>query len=306
MTRYHRTRFAPAPTGYLHLGHIVNALAVWGVARASGTAVLLRIEDHDRQRCRPEFEAALLEDLDWLGLVPDQGPTAEFRRGASSLRQSDNSAIYQAAVEQLRAAGHHVYVCDCSRNTQTRAGAVSETAGEVPYDGRCRDRGLTPGPDRGWRVVLPEGEARFTDLRLGPQWQTPASQCGDLLLRDRRGNWTYQFAVAVDDQRQEVGLVVRGEDLLQSTGRQLHLAAMLGRPALPAFLHHTLILKPNGDKLSKGSSDTSVRALRSAGLSREALIGKALVAAGWSHEAGPVRLDDALGIAGPAALSRRS
>ena len=110
------TRFAPAPTGDLHLGHLVNALYTWGIARATGGRVVLRIEDHDRQRWRPAFEAALLDDLERLGLVPDEPPIATFRAGPTPFRQSDAGSAYEAALERLRAAGI-VYACDCSRAT---------------------------------------------------------------------------------------------------------------------------------------------------------------------------------------------
>lgn len=269
MPAYRRTRFAPAPTGFLHLGHVVNALEVWRQARATGAEVVLRIEDHDRQRCRPEYEVALLDDLEWLGFMPDQPPLAEFRAGASSWRQSDCGAIYEAAVERLRQRGHHLYYCDCSRATVAAGEEPLDPNTERPYPGRCRERRLGPGPDRGLRLLLPEQEQHFVDLRLGPQRQLPSQQCGDLLLRDRRGNWTYQFAVVVDDERQGIDLVVRGEDLLESTGRQLQLAAMLGRSSPPAYLHHTLIRKPGGEKLSKSSGDTGVRDLRREGRTAE-------------------------------------
>jgi glutamyl/glutaminyl-tRNA synthetase len=268
-----RTRFAPAPTGFLHLGHVVNALYVWGGARARGAEVLLRIEDHDRQRCRPEYEAALLEDLDWLGLVPDLGKTGEYRRGRSPFRQSDNGAVYQAHLELLSERGFHVYACDCSRRLLAEG---AEGTASRPYPGRCRDRHLTPGPGKGIRVVLDPGLEVFDDLRLGQQSQDPAAQCGDPLLQDRLGNWTYQFAVVVDDLRQGIDLVIRGEDLLESTGRQLRLARMLGRAEAPRFLHHALIRKPGGEKLSKASRDTSIRALRRAGHSPESLFGRTL------------------------------
>ncbi len=283
MSAYHRTRFAPAPTGYLHLGHVVNALAVWGVGRVTGAEVVLRIEDHDRQRCRPEYEKALLDDLEWLGFLPDRPSLAALRGGSSSWRQSDSNSIYAAALEQLRQRGHQLYYCDCSRST-VAGGEPPDPNTERRYPGRCRDRDLGPGPDRGVRLLLPEAEQHFDDLRLGPQRQLPSAQCGDLLLRDRRGNWTYQFAVVVDDARHDIDLVVRGEDLLDSTGRQLQLASMLGRVTPPAYLHHTLIRKPDGDKLSKGNRDTSVRELRAAGRSREELLGMALHAAGWGDE----------------------
>ncbi len=288
------TRFAPAPTGYLHLGHVANALYVWHTARARGARVLLRIEDHDRQRCRPEYERALLDDLDWLGFRPDLGTTDEFRRGPSSYRQSDNPAVYEAQVELLRQRGHQVYACDCSRSTIGDADP-GEGASRV-YPGRCRDRGLSPGTGLGLRVVIPPGIERFDDLRLGPQAQEPARQCGDLLLRDRLGNWTYQFAVVVDDLRHGVDLVVRGEDLLDSTGRQLALARLLGDAPPPLYLHHPLILKPNGDKLSKANRDTSVRELRAAGHSPETLFGRAVAALGLVPDPRPRALTEAMAL----------
>lgn len=264
------TRFAPSPTGYLHLGHVANAVWVWGVARALGGRVLLRLEDHDRRRCRPAYESALLDDLEWLGLEPDVGPMTEFRSGTSPLRQSDAGEAYAAALERL---GAGVFACDCSRKDLARElGDVFDE--ETRYAGRCRSRGLEAA-GRGLRLLIEPGLERFIDARLGPQEQDPALQCGDLLLRDRLGLWTYQFAVVVDDLRQDVDLVVRGEDLLDSTGRQLLLGRRLGRPAPPVFLHHPLIRKPGGEKLSKSSGDTGVRELRAAGAEPAGVLGRA-------------------------------
>jgi glutamyl-tRNA synthetase/glutamyl-Q tRNA(Asp) synthetase len=267
------TRFAPSPTGYLHLGHVANAVWVWGLARALGGRVLLRIEDHDRGRCRPEYERALLDDLAWLGLEPDLGTPAEIRAGPSSYRQSDVAAAYQAALDRLSRSGL-VFGCDCTRKD------IASTEGEVfnqetRYPGRCRDRGLTLTPGIGARLRLDPEPERFVDARLGAQEQDPALQCGDLLLRDRLGQWTYQLAVVVDDWRHEVDLVVRGEDLLPSTGRQIRLGRLLGRITPPVFLHHPLIRKPGGDKLSKSAGDTGVRELRAAGASPAEVLGRA-------------------------------
>lgn len=289
-----RTRFAPAPTGYLHLGHVANALYVWGVARARGAEVLLRIEDHDRQRCRPGYEAALLEDLEWLGFQPDIAPPAEFRRGPTRYRQSDNAAAYRAAVEQLLAAGHRVYACDCSRqDILARTGRPDSAGSELRYDGYCRERALSHRQGRALRVVFPAAVERFDDLRLGPQAQDPQAQCGDLLLRDRRGNWTYQFCVVVDDRDHGVDLIIRGMDLLESTGRQLLLGRMLGRTQLPRVLHHPLLLKSGGAKLSKADGDTSVRELRMRGVTSAAIIGTALHQLGM-HGGNPLSLLEAL------------
>ena len=271
------TRFAPAPTGWLHLGHVLNALYVWETARQRGGRVLLRIEDHDRERCRPEYEAGILDDLDWLGFEADVFPTSAYRAGRCEGRQSDREAVYRAAVERLQQRAT-VYACDCSRREITSA--VNADATELRYAGRCRDRALPLVDGCGWRVAMAAGTERFDDLRLGAQAQDPSAQCGDLLIRDRRGNWTYQFAVTVDDWQQQVDLVVRGEDLLASTGRQIRLARLLGRERPPAFLHHPLIMKSANQKLSKSDRDTGVRDLRAAGWSREQVLAAARAAVG--------------------------
>jgi glutamyl-Q tRNA(Asp) synthetase len=288
------TRFAPSPTGYLHLGHVANAVWVWGLARALGGRVLLRLEDHDRGRCRPAYEAALLDDLDWLGLVPDVASTAHFRRAAPSpYRQSDNDAVYEAALARLERDAT-VFACACSRKEIALAaglvaGHEAGPAHEEPrYPGTCRARGLARGLDRGTRVVLAPGEERFDDAVLGPRVQAPADQCGDLLLRDRLGQWTYQFAVTVDDLRHGVTLVIRGEDLVASTGRQIRLGRMLGRAEPPAFAHHPLILKPSGEKLSKASGDVGVRELRAGGAMPAQVLGEAAWRTGVLSEMRPV------------------
>jgi glutamyl-Q tRNA(Asp) synthetase len=246
------TRFAPAPTGHLHIGHVVNALYVWGIARAHGGRVLLRIEDHDGQRSRRAFEASILEDLEWLGFVAD----------APAVRQSERGEIYEGALARLREQGL-VYACECSRRDISSRG----TSDELFYPGTCRDKGLAETPGRGLRVRLTSAEERFDDLFLGPQAQTPADQCGDLLVRDRHGFWTYQFAATVDDMEQGITLVIRGQDLLQSTGRQIQLARLLGRPTPAQFLHHPLVMKSPSQKVSKSDGDTGIRGLRAAGQS---------------------------------------
>jgi glutamyl-tRNA synthetase/glutamyl-Q tRNA(Asp) synthetase len=284
------TRFAPSPTGLLHLGHVANAVYVWGVARALGGRVLLRVEDHDRKRSRPEYESALLEDLDWLGLVPDLGGAEHLRRRPSDLRQSDSSPVYASALERL-AATTQVYACDCSRK-EIEAEMGARANQETRYPGRCRDRGLPIGPGRGVRIALGLGAESFRDALRGDTVQDPAEQCGDLLLRDRAGNWTYQFAVVVDDVRQGVDLVIRGEDLLDSTGRQLRLARLLGRERPPVFLHHPLLRKPDGAKLSKASGDAGIRELRSAGASPESVLGLAASRIGLLAEPGDLRPAD--------------
>jgi glutamyl/glutaminyl-tRNA synthetase len=284
------TRFAPSPTGFLHLGHAANAVFVWGLARAFDGRVLLRLEDHDRSRCRPEYESALLDELDWLGLEPDEGRTDEFRHRPHPLRQSDNGSRYAAALAALDARGL-VYACDCSRKDIARE--VPVAPGEEPrYPGRCRARGVDPASTPARRVRIEPGQERFDDLRLGPQAQDPDRQCGDLLLRDRLGQWTYQFAVVVDDLEQQVDLVIRGEDLLDSTARQIRLARLLGRDVPPRFYHHPLIRKPGGEKLSKSAGDAGLREMRAAGASAAEVLGRAAFLAGLLTEPRAVRAGD--------------
>ena len=253
------TRFAPAPTGWLHLGHVLNAEYVWG----SGARVLLRIEDHDRERCRPEYEAGILDDLDWLGYRPDVFPTDAFRAGRCDGRQSDRDAVYRDAVAHLVSRGL-VFACACSRRDIEQRASGGDTS-ELRYPGTCRDRGLPLTDGYGWRVRIEPGVERFTDDLLGPRQQDPSEQCGDVLIRDRLGNWTYQFVASVDDYRQGIDLVIRGIDLLPSTGRQIRLARLLGRDTPPAFRHHPLIMKSPDQKLSKSDRDTGIRDLRARG-----------------------------------------
>jgi glutamyl/glutaminyl-tRNA synthetase len=260
------TRFAPAPTGWLHLGHVLNALYVWNTARAIGCRVALRIEDHDRERCRPEYERGILDDLDWLGFVPDVYPPECFRAGRCDGRQSDRESVYREAVEQL-IKDDLVYACDCTRRSLASSDP-GEPGAERRYPGTCRHRGLALTDGVGWRVRVPDETVRFDDALLGPQEQNPSDQCGDLLIRDRLGNWTYQFAAAVDDAWQDVDLVIRGVDLLDSTGRQIALARLLGREEPPIYLHHPLIMKAPGQKLSKADGDTAIRELRAGGWTR--------------------------------------
>jgi glutamyl-tRNA synthetase/glutamyl-Q tRNA(Asp) synthetase len=269
------TRFAPAPTGYLHLGHVVNALHVWAIARRQHGRVLLRIEDHDRQRSRPEYEAAILEDLYWLG----------FKADAPLVRQSERDAIYRRALTRLVDQGL-VYGCSCTRaeiesdrqpavGNRQPAGGAHLASPELRYPGTCRSRGLPLVDGVGWRMRIEPGAESFDDGLCGLQTQSPSEQCGDLLLRDRLGNWTYQFAVTVDDFDQGVTDVVRGTDLLESAGRQIRLGRLLGRPSPARFWHHPLVMKSSTEKLSKSDGDTGVRDLRAAGWSAGDVLARA-------------------------------
>jgi glutamyl/glutaminyl-tRNA synthetase len=272
------TRFAPAPTGFLHLGHVANAVYVWGLARRDDGRVLLRIEDHDRKRSRPELERAIFEDLEWLGFRADDEP----------VRQSERADVYEAALTRLRAQGL-VYACECSRSD---IAAATEAGQEGRYPGTCAAKGLAERPGLGIRVHLPPTIERFHDLRHGLQEQRPSEQAGDLLARDRDGNWTYQFAVTVDDLEQGITMVIRGDDLLASTGRQILLARLLGRADPPQFLHHPLIMKSSTQKLSKADQDTSVRDLRAGGWTAADVIGRAAAHVGLLDPEHPISADD--------------
>lgn len=248
---------------------MANAIWVWGLAGLTGSRVLLRIEDHDRERSRPAFDAALLEDLDWLGFEPDAGP----------VRQGEDQAPYEAALERLRSQGQ-VYACDCTRATF----AAWANAHAAPWQGEgcpggCRERSLPEVDDVTVRVVLGAGTETWEDRLLGPRTGDPAAN-GDPPIRDRPGNWTYGFAVVVDDLRQSITLVVRGEDLADATPAQIRLGRLLGRDEPPAFAHHPLIRKPNGAKLSKADGDTGVRELRGAAWTASEVIGAAAAEVG--------------------------
>jgi glutamyl-Q tRNA(Asp) synthetase len=291
------TRFAPAPTGLLHLGHLANAIYVWGLARQVGGRVLLRIEDHDRQRCRPEYEAALLDDLDRLGLAADEPSTDELRAGPSIYRQSDNDDVYAAALDQL-AVVTEVYACDCSRGTfaswQSDQGASWAGPG---CPGGCRSRNLDRRPGLTFRAVLGDNTEDWDDLLLGPR-SAPVSADGDLPVRDRNGNWTYAFCVVVDDLRHGIDLVVRGEDLVEATADQIRLGRLLGRETPPAFAHHPLIRRPDGSKLSKADGATAIGELLDARRSRNELFGDAASAVGLLDAARPMAFDQVLDLLG--------
>jgi glutamyl-Q tRNA(Asp) synthetase len=274
------TRFAPAPTGFLHIGHVVNAWSVWGLARAYDGRVLLRIEDHDRGRARDEFVEAIDEALAWLGFVPDERMPA----------QSTRTARYEEVLTALDSDAL-VYQCDCSRRELARI-VADDFGKETRSPNRCRERHLAPDATRARRVVMEPGGETFDDLRLGVQTQSPFTQCGDFLIRDRLGQWTYQFAVTVDDFDQGVDLIIRGEDLLASTGRQLRLAELIGRRKMPRFYHHALVTHPDGEKLSKSRGDTGVREMRASGMSPADVLGQAARLAGLKGDSGPITIDE--------------
>ena len=237
-------RFAPSPSGPLHAGSLVAALASWLDARAHDGRWLLRIEDVDTPRTVPGAAEFIMQQLRALGLHWD----------GDVIWQSQRGNAYQAAFDTLAARGL-VYGCGCTRreiaDSALRGQAAPGADGERPYPGTCR-HGLPPGREaRAWRLVMPDGLERFDDRWLGPQEQDVAQAVGDIALKRADGLWAYQLAVVVDDGFQGVTDVVRGADLLSSTARQRVLGRLLGLPPV-RYLHVPLILDPaSGLKLSK-------------------------------------------------------
>lgn len=238
----YRGRFAPSPTGPLHAGSLVAALASWLDARAHRGQWLLRIEDVDRPRCVPDADVEIVRQLAACGLVADEEPTWQSRR----------EALHQRALDRLVREGL-AYPCACSRKdieVALRAQGRDRTRhGELVYPGTCRD-GLHGQEARAWRFRVPEGVVPWTDRRLGVRLQDVAREVGDFVLKRADGLFAYQLAVVVDDGEQGITHVVRGEDLTDNTPRQLLLQRALGLPT-PTYLHTPLVLAPNGEKLSK-------------------------------------------------------
>lgn len=257
-------RFAPSPTGPLHAGSLVAALASWLDARAHGGQWLVRIEDVDTPRCAPGMDRVILQQLAACGLHPDAPP----------VWQSQRAGAYQQALDQLVARGL-AYPCACSRQdieaALNRLGQARARHGELVYPGTCRS-GLHGRPGRAWRLrtdlfeqnrhpapvdhaqsatnLVATNLVRWTDRRLGAQQQDVQAQVGDFVLKRFDGCFAYQLAVVVDDAAQGVTDVVRGEDLADNTARQILLQQALGLPR-PRYLHTPLVLGANGEKLSK-------------------------------------------------------
>jgi glutamyl-tRNA synthetase len=261
-------RLAPSPTGALHLGHARSFLLAWWHARARGGRILLRIEDLDDGRSRAEHAQRIPYELEWLGLDWD-GPIDV---------QSRARAAHDAALERLQAAGA-LYPCVCTR-AELRSALSAPHAGdaEVAYPGTCRDRypdlataERASGRAAGLRMRVPPGLTQFVDGLAGAQSHDVAHSAGDFLVARRDGVLAYQLAVVIDDARQAVTEVVRGDDLLPSTARQIVLQRALGLPH-PRWWHVPLVCDARGERLAKRSGATSLAALRERGLDPRALV----------------------------------
>lgn len=250
-------RFAPSPSGWMHLGNLFAMLIAWLDIRSAGGALLMRVENLDPERCKKEYALRLMDDLTWLGLDWDEGP----------YYQGERDAVYRAAFERLRA-NHLVYPCFCSRADRLAAAAPhpgEERKGAGPCPCRTlsrRERAVrsrTRAP--AWRIAVPDETVSFEDGLYGAWSENLAEGCGDIILRRADGCCAYQLAVTVDDALMGVTRVVRGRDLLDSTPRQIWLLRELGYAA-PSYLHVPLLTASDGRRLSKREGDMGIDELR--------------------------------------------
>jgi glutamyl-tRNA synthetase len=272
-----RGRFAPSPTGPLHLGNARTALLSWLAARSAGGGYVMRVEDLDGPRVKPGLEARLLAELRWLGIDWDEGPDVGGPRGP--YRQSERATRYADTLARLRDAGR-VYPCFCSRAEIAAASQAPHGASdEGPrYPGTCRRLSAAEvarraaGRPPAWRFAVDPGPIGFDDGVHGAQEFDVAATVGDFVVARADGVPSYQLAVVVDDAAMEVTDVVRGDDLLPSTARQLLLYRALGLP-IPRFAHLPLVVGADGERLAKRHGARSLGELREAGAEPEAVTG---------------------------------
>lgn len=250
-------RFAPSPSGRMHLGNLFSFLLAWLSARSQGGSMVLRVEDLDPVRCQPVYAWQLMEDLEWLGLDWDEGGDAP------STWQSNRGHLYAAAFEVLREMGL-TYPCFCSRIQRlNEAPHIHEVSPSCPCAALTAEEAAERARERtpSWRVRVPRKTVSFPDGLQGPYSQDLWTECGDFPIKRADGAWAYQLAVVVDDAAMGVTQVVRGRDLLSSTPRQLFLYEALGLKA-PRFYHVPLLLAPDGRRLAKRDADLDMGALR--------------------------------------------
>ena len=291
-----RGRFAPSPSGRMHLGNAWTALLAWLDIRKTGGTMVLRMEDLDPDRSRPEYASGLIEDLRWLGLDWDEGP--DVGGPYAPYNQSGRTALYQAAFEKLTQSGL-VYPCFCSR-AELRFAASAPHAGdrETPYSGRCEkmDTGTmsefaAQNRKPAFRLRVHDAAVEFTDETYGLQKQVLQQSCGDFVIRRSDGVFAYQLAVVVDDAAMRIDRILRGADLLDSTPRQIYLWRWLGLQP-PAFLHVPLLVGSDGDRLSKRQGSLTIKALRDTGTPAEKIIGRLAVWAGLIDRFEPLRASE--------------
>ena len=295
-----RGRYAPSPTGMIHVGNARTALAAWLSARGRGGRFVWRLEDLDLPRVVPGMAAAQIEDLAWLGLDWDEGP--DIGGPFSPYTQSERSAFYEAALHRLATAGR-IFPCRLSRKDLQAMASAPHGAEEAPYPAALRPRELDSGwfeqlcgagrPDAAIRFLVHDRPVSFVDRVQGSITERVDLAVGDFVLKRRDGLWAYQLAVVVDDLAMEIDDVVRGADLLASTARQIQLIEALGGEP-PAYAHVPLMVNARGEKLSKRDQGLTLRSLRDAGIDPEAVAGYLAHSLGLLDRAEPCRPADLL------------
>lgn len=286
-----RGRFAPSPTGRMHLGNVFCALLSWLSAKSKGGEWVLRIEDLDPQRSRMEYALQLMDDLQWLGLPWDGEPVWQSQRGD----------IYEEYLHRLTGMGL-TYPCFCTRADIMATQAPHETDGRIVYKGTCRPNACTatlPASPATIRLIVPNRTIPFTDGHYGEHSINLAEHCGDYILRRKDGAWAYQLAVVVDDALMGVTEIVRGRDLLLSSPQQIHLHTLLfpndlkdpKDPKLSKdpklFFHHPLLCNDQVQRLCKRDKSMDLEYLRNKGIAPQEIIGKLAFLAGLIPEAYP-------------------
>ncbi len=287
-------RLAPSPTGGLHLGHARTFFLAWLAARSAGGRVILRIEDIDASRVRPEALGDAAEVLGWLGLDWDEGP--DRPRPLGPYLQSERKPLYDAALERLKA-DERVYPCTCTRADIARAASAPHSGDEGPsYPGTCSGRSVGDARALGdrpysWRFRVPSGRVDWWDLIRGPSWADPRESGGDFVVGRSSGEPAYQLAVVCDDAAMGVNQVIRGEDLVTSTPRQILLYRAFRREP-PTFGHVPLVFGADGRKLAKRDDSIKLATLRELGADPMRLVGVLAESLGMAGEAVPSRPAD--------------
>ncbi len=296
MSNVVRGRFAPSPSGQMHLGNAWTALLAWLDSRKLNGAMVLRMEDLDPDRCRPVYAEGLVKDLRWLGLDWDEGP--DVGGPFHPYNQSERTHLYQAAFD-LREKQGLIYPCFCTK-AEVRSVASAPHAGEteIVYPGCCarlspdeRNKKKLSGRRPAYRLQVAETEIEFCDRVLSVQRQLLRESCGDFVIRRADGVYAYQLAVVVDDAAMGINRVLRGADLLTSTPRQIYLWQLLGF-APPVFVHAPLLIGDDGARLSKRHGSLSINELRRLGVKAEAIIGYLALWAGLLEKPEPLRASE--------------
>lgn len=287
-------RFAPSPSGRMHIGNVFTALLSWLSVRSRHGRWILRIEDLDPQRSKAEYVRLIEDDLQWLGLYWDEGGS-EYVKDGRSYCQSQRGDLYEAAFERLRSMGL-TYPCRCTRADIHAAQAPHAADGRVIYAGTCRPGrppfGITAAADCAIRLYVPDKEVVFDDIVCGRQSVNLARDCGDFIIRRADGVFAYQLAVTVDDAVMGVSEVVRGNDLLMSTPLQIYLYRLLGY-RIPQFAHVPIVCNQHGQRLSKRDLSLSMASLRTTCTAAQ-IIGDIAFSAGLTPTNAPITAADLL------------